>query len=111
LRLTIPPKEIEHAYYKYYVFVEPEALKSDWSRDRILVALMEKGVPCGTGSCGEIYMEKAFERDDLRPPARLPVARELGETSLTFMVHPTLSIGEMADMVTAMDQVMKIAVR
>jgi dTDP-4-amino-4,6-dideoxygalactose transaminase len=27
LRLTIPPQEIEHAYYKYYVFVEPEALK------------------------------------------------------------------------------------
>lgn len=40
LRLTILPQEIEHAHYKYYVFVEPEALKSDWSRDRIMIALM-----------------------------------------------------------------------
>ena len=60
LRLTIPPQEIEHAYYKYYVFVEPEALKSDWSRDRIMTALMAEGIPCGSGSCSEIYLEKAF---------------------------------------------------
>ena len=60
LRLTIPPKEIEHAYYKYYVFVEPEALKSDWSRDRIMTALMDEGIPCNSGSCSEIYLEKAF---------------------------------------------------
>jgi dTDP-4-amino-4,6-dideoxygalactose transaminase len=111
LRLTVPPKEMEHAYYKYYVFIEPEALKSDWSRDRILVALMEEGFPCGTGSCSEIYLEKAFDRDDLRPPKRFPVAKELGETSLMFPVHPTLSVGEMTDMVTTVDQVMTLAVR
>ena len=67
LRLTIPPQEIEHTYYKYYVFVEPEALKSDWSRDRIMTALMAEGIPCGSGSCSEIYLEKAFEGNGLRP--------------------------------------------
>lgn len=111
LRLTIPSREIEHAYYKYYVFVEPEALKSDWSRDRILVSLMDEGIPCGTGSCSEIYLEKAFDRNGLRPPKRFPFAKELGETSLMFPVHPTLSVEEMAEMITAVDKIMRIAVR
>ncbi|MFH1079154.1 MAG: DegT/DnrJ/EryC1/StrS aminotransferase family protein [Pseudomonadota bacterium] len=111
LRLTIPPQEIEHAYYKYYVFVEPEALKSDWSRDRIMTALMTEGIPCGSGSCSEIYLEKAFEGNGLRPAERLPVARDLGETSLMFMVHPTLTVDDMEDVVRAMDKVMRVAVR
>jgi dTDP-4-amino-4,6-dideoxygalactose transaminase len=111
LRLTIPPQEIEHAYYKYYVFVEPAALKSGWSRDRIMTALMAEGIPCGSGSCSEIYLEKAFEGNGLRPAERLPVARKLGETSLMFMVHPTLSVDDMNDVVRAMDKVMCVAVR
>ena len=111
LRLTIPPQEIEHAYYKYYVFVEPEALKSDWSRDRIMTSIIAEGIPCSTGSCSEIYLEKAFEGSGLRPPERLPVARELGETSLMFMVHPTLSVDDMEDVVRAMGKVMRVAVR
>jgi len=109
LRLTIPPQEIEHAYYKYYVFVEPEALKYDWSRDRIMTALVAEGIPCGSGSCSEIYLEKAFEQDGLRLKKRLPVARQLGETSLMFMVHPTLSTDDMEDVVRAMEKVMRAA--
>ena len=111
LRLTIPPPEIEHAYYKYYVFVEPEALKSDWSRDRMMTALVAEGIPCGSGSCSEIYLEKAFDQDTLRPKERLPIAKQLGETSLMFMVHPTLSADDMEDVVRAMDKVMRVAVR
>ena len=111
LRLTILPQAIEHAYYKYYAFVEPEKLKSDWSRDRIMTALMAEGIPCGSGSCSEIYLEKAFDQGALRPRDRLPVAKQLGETSLMFMVHPTLSTGDMEDVVRAMDKVMRIAVR
>ena len=111
LRLTIPPQEIEHAYYKYNVFVEPGALKSGWSRDRIMTALMAEGIPCGSGSCSEIYLEKAFDQDSLRPRERLPVAKQLGETSLMFMVHPTLSVDDMEYVVRAMDKVMAIAVR
>jgi len=111
LRLTIPPQEVEHAYYKYYVFVEPEALKSDWSRDRIMAALMAEGIPCGSGSCSEIYLEKAFEEDGYRRRERLPVAKQLGETSLMFMVHPTLSVDDMEEVVRAMDKVMSVAIR
>ena len=111
LRLTIPPQVIGHAYYKYYVFVDPEALKSDWSRDRIMAALMEKGLPCGSGSCSEIYLEKAFDQGALRPRDRLPGAKQLGETSLMFMVHPTLLSDDMEEVVQAMDKPMRGAIR
>jgi len=90
LRVTVPPKHIEHAYYKYYAFVRPEALRPEWSRDRIIEAVKAEGIPCFSGSCSEIYLEKAFPVE-WRPKDRLPVARDLGETSLMFLVHPTLT--------------------
>jgi sugar O-acyltransferase (sialic acid O-acetyltransferase NeuD family) len=91
LRLTTPPAHISHGYYKYYAFVRPEMLASGWSRDRIVRALQHEGIPCGSGCCSEIYLEEAFQRAGLGPAHRLPVAQELGETSLMFLVHPTLS--------------------
>ena len=88
LRLTVPPAGVTHAYYKYYVFVRPERLAPGWSRDRIAARIAARGVRCFTGSCPEIYREKALQ--PWAPPSPLPVARELGETSLMFEVHPTL---------------------
>lgn len=90
VRLTIPPQEVDHSYYKYYAFVEPSRLREGWSRDRILTEIAARGVPCLVGSCSEIYLEKAFPVD-MRPAERLIVARELGETSMMLQVHPTLS--------------------
>ncbi|HWI40208.1 MAG TPA: DegT/DnrJ/EryC1/StrS aminotransferase family protein [Verrucomicrobiae bacterium] len=102
LRLTLPPEEVGHAYYKYYAFVRPEMLLPEWSRDRIISEVTAAGIPCFSGSCSEIYLEKAFDSGSLRPRAPLPVARELGETSLMFLVHPTL---EEANMEAAADVV------
>jgi dTDP-4-amino-4,6-dideoxygalactose transaminase len=76
-----------------------------------MTALMAEGIPCGSGSCSEIYLEKAFDQGSLRPRERLPVAKQLGETSLMFMVHPTLSVDDMEDVVRAMDKVMRVAIR
>jgi hypothetical protein len=90
LRVTLPPDHIGHAFYKYYAFVSPEALRPEWTRDRIVEAIKAEGIPCFSGSCSEIYLEKAFPAE-WRPESRLPVARELGETSLMFLVHPTLT--------------------
>jgi dTDP-4-amino-4,6-dideoxygalactose transaminase len=104
LRVTVPPAEIGHAYYKYYVFVQPEQLREGWDRDRLMNAVVAEGIPCFSGSCSEIYLEKAF--DGLRPAERLPVARELGETSLMFLIHPTLSEQDMLDTVAAVEKVM-----
>ena len=84
-----------HAYYKYYVYVRPENLPENISRDSILNALNEKKIPCFSGSCSEIYLEKAFDNHPSRPNARLTVAKELGETSLMFLIHPTLTTNEM----------------
>lgn len=90
LRVTHPPEHIFHSYYKYYVFVRPEALRSDWSRDRILTTISSFGVPCFS-YYGEMYREQAFIRAGLAPLEPLPVARHLAETALVFLVHPTLS--------------------
>ena len=108
LRTTIPGSEIEHAYYKYYVFIQPEELARGWDRDRIMEAINAEGVPCGTGSCSEIYLEKAFP-DSWKPSMRYSIARELGETALMFPVHPTLSLEDMAAVASAVEKVMTVA--
>ena len=91
LRIPRPPSRFEHAYYKYYGFVVSDALAVGWNRDRLLAELNAAGVPCYSGSCSEIYREKSMIDAGLAPGARLPIAQELGDTSLMWLVHPTLS--------------------
>jgi dTDP-4-amino-4,6-dideoxygalactose transaminase len=105
LRVTVPPADIVHSYYKYYVFLRPDRLRAGWTRDLVIEAVKAEGIPCFSGSCSEIYLEKAFP-PEMRPPARLPVARELGETSLMFLVHPTLSDTDMHDTADAAEKVL-----
>lgn len=95
VRVPVVPEGIVHAYYKFYAFVRPERLASGWTRDRIVEEIVACGVPCYQGSCSEVYLEKAFDGTDFRPSQRLLVARELGETSLMMLVHPTLTAAEM----------------
>jgi dTDP-4-amino-4,6-dideoxygalactose transaminase len=113
LRVTFTPDHVYHSYYKYYVFVKPERLNKGWSRDRILMTLAEKGVPCGTGACPELYLEEAFDTCEWRTSdggkKRLEVARELGETSMMLLVHPTLEEADMHFIVGEMADVMKYA--
>jgi len=90
VRVTEPPSHIGHSYYKYYFFVQPERLGEGWDRDRVIAEINNQGVPCFSGSCSEIYREKAFPAE-WRPKERLSVARELGETSVMLLVHPTLT--------------------
>jgi dTDP-4-amino-4,6-dideoxygalactose transaminase len=110
LRLTLPPASVGHAYYKYYAFVETERLKPGWDRDRIMTAIQATSVPCASGSCSEVYLERAFDGTGWRPAEPLPVARRLGETSLMFLVHPTLGEAEMQRTVEAVAEVMQAAV-
>ena len=94
LRIPTPPRQIYHSFYKYYAFVKPERLAPGWSRDRIVEEINAVGAPCFTGSCSEIYREQAFPAE-WRPKRRHPVAQDLGDTSLMFLVHPTLSADAM----------------
>lgn len=106
LRVPDIPHDSIHAAYKCYVFVEPEQLAVGWDRDRILNEINSAGVPCFSGSCSEVYLEKAFDGTGWRPTQRLPVACKLGETSLMFLVHPTLTDAEIAKSCDVLSTVM-----
>uniref|UniRef100_UPI0030DB55D7 DegT/DnrJ/EryC1/StrS family aminotransferase n=1 Tax=uncultured Psychrobacter sp. TaxID=259303 RepID=UPI0030DB55D7 len=97
--------DAKHAYYKLYVYVKPENLPEGWTRDAIIAEINEQGVPCFSGSASEVYLEKAFDDTGLRPAAPLPIAKQLGETSLMFLVHPTLTESEIEQTVQAIEQV------
>lgn len=109
VRTVYVPDYIEHAEYKHYLFVRPENLKQGWSRDKIIDAINEQDVPAFQGSCSEVYLEKAFDNTPWRPEQRLANAVELGETSLMFLVHPTLTEQEVSKMCEVICGVLKSA--
>lgn len=116
LRVPVPDEHMKHAYYKFYVYVVPELLKSGWDRDRILKSIEGKGIPCMQGTCPEVYLEKAFTKSAQHwtlnghsQKERLPVAKVLGETSLMFLVHPTLEKQNMLKTVEIVAEVMRKA--
>ncbi|SUA60551.1 L-glutamine:2-deoxy-scyllo-inosose aminotransferase [Oligella urethralis] len=109
LRVPEVPADIIHAAYKCYVFVEPTQLKDGWDRDRIMNEISARGVPAFSGSCSEVYLEKAFDNTPYRPKESLPIAKELGETSLMFLVHPTLSDAEIDKTIAILTEVMQEA--
>ncbi len=106
LRVPQLPMGSEHAYYKCYTYVRPEKLAPGWNRDRLVDAINEYGVPCFQGSCSEVYLEKAFDETPWRPKGRLPVTKLLGEASLMFLVHPTLTQEEIERTCAAIRHVM-----
>ena len=98
-----------HAQYKFYAYVRPEKLAAGWNRDRIIAEINAAGVPCYQGSCSEVYLEKAFDNTGWRPANRLPTAKALGETSLMWLVHPTLKEEEISKTCTVTQKVMSQA--
>jgi len=109
LRVPEIAEDIGHAAYKCYVFIEPQALADDWSRDRVINEIVARGVPCYAGSCSEVYLEKAFEGTGWRPQQPLAVAHQLGETSMMFLVHPTLTEAEIDKSCAVLREVMALA--
>ena len=109
LRVPSIPDYIEHAAYKCYVFIKLEELKNGWDRDKVKKEINELGVPCSVGVCPEVYLEKAFDNSGFRPKERLANAKELGQTSLMFLVHPTLTKNEIQQTCDAITSVMNLA--
>ena len=91
IRIPEVPANIHHACYKFDVFINPDELADGWDRERVLGRFSDVGVIPRTGSCPEIYLEAAFHSASLAPKTRLAMAKELGETSLQFQVHPTMN--------------------
>jgi dTDP-4-amino-4,6-dideoxygalactose transaminase len=106
ITVSQPSEEYLHAAYKCYVQVNTEHLPEGWSRDRIMNEIAELGVPCFSGSCSEVYLEHAFDNTPWRPAQRLQNAQKLGESSLMFLVHPTLSEDSINQTISAIEQVL-----
>lgn len=111
VRVPMPPAGFVHAYYRLYAYLRSEGLRPGWNRDRIIAELTRRGAPAFHGSCSEVYLEKAFEGTGFRPPERLPVARDLGETSIAFLTHPTLTEADLEQSREAIEAVFAEAAR
>ncbi|AUX80266.1 MULTISPECIES: DegT/DnrJ/EryC1/StrS family aminotransferase [Sinorhizobium] len=109
LRTPLPPRGVRHAWYRFYTFLKPELLLPGWSRDRIVAEVNSAGVACFSGSCPEIYLEKAFVDMNMGPVKRLPNARQLGETSLAFLVDPALDTAAVGRAAQVLREVMASA--
>lgn len=105
VRAPEPRTGMTHAHYRLYAYIRPKGLRGGWDRDRIVAEINALGVPAFHGSCAEVYLEKAFDGTGLRPPDRLPFARELGETSLMFLTHPTLTADDVDRTCVAIERV------
>ena len=105
VRVPEPREGLTHAYYRLYAYVRPEGLRDGWTRDRVVAELSALDIPAFHGSCSEVYLEKAFDGTGLRPADRLTVARELGDTSLAFLTHPTLTIEDVERTCSAIERV------
>jgi len=109
LIVPIPDESVYYSYYKHYAFVQIDKLADGWSRNKIMEEINSLGIPCGVGSCSEIYLEKAFTDLGYSPVSRLENAKKLGEVSLMFQVHPTLNSDHMNQAVKIVKQVMNLA--
>jgi dTDP-4-amino-4,6-dideoxygalactose transaminase len=98
-----------HAQYKAYFYIQPNNLAEGWSRDRIIEEINQRGIPCYQGSCSEVYLEKAFDGTGFRPKESLSNAKQLGDTSIMFLVHPTLTIEEIQLTQKVMREVFSLA--
>ncbi len=103
LRAPVVPSNVYHACYKCYIFVQPKLLKPKCGRNWIMDELIKRDVECFTGSCPEVYLEKAF------PPttARMKNSKELGETSIMFKVDQTVDDRCINKIVEMLAEVMK----
>lgn len=109
LQVLPVPGHVGHARYRYYVALLTQQLAPGWNQTRIIEAVQAEGVPCASGSCAEIYREKAFSDAGLSPRAPLPGAASLGGTSLCFLTHPTLDAQATRDTCAAVAKVMRVA--
>jgi dTDP-4-amino-4,6-dideoxygalactose transaminase len=108
VRTTPPPADFHHSYYRFYCYARPERLREGWDRDKVIAAINAEGVPCYSGACSEIYLEKCFP-EDIRPAQRYPIAGELGETTIMLPVYTSITEADLKDVRTAVEKVLSAA--
>ncbi|WP_373090773.1 DegT/DnrJ/EryC1/StrS family aminotransferase [Zhongshania sp.] len=103
------PNDIKHGWYKCYAFIDQSSLGLSWTRDRFIAEVNMHGIPCFSGSCSEVYLERCFVDSGLAPDGRLPNAKQLGESSVMFLVHPSLTPEELGRTCKVIDKVARLA--
>lgn len=111
LRIPMPSSNIVHAWYKFYCYLEEDSLSIGWDRERIINEIREQSYPAFSGSCSEIYLENCFKKNLSKNQKRLKNAKSLGDTSLMFLVHPTITVDEMKEYAFAIKKVLNKAKR
>jgi len=101
LRVPLPPAASTGAFYKFYAYVDGQD-HLEHRRDAVLAEIARLGLKGLSGSCSEVYKEAAFRH---LHAVVLPVAKELGQASLMFEVHPTLEAHRLRDRAAAVAQV------
>jgi len=92
INIPLPDSDIEHAWYKFYAYINVEFLSEEWDRNKIINQINELGFPAFHGGCTEIYKEKCFNYNQKKI---LPNAEYLGQHSLMFLVDHTISSKDM----------------
>lgn len=107
LRTAIPKYPYYHSYYRYYAYTIPSELKKGWDRSRIFGQLIKAGIQCSVGVCPEIYLERPFKK--LLGTISLPNAKEIGENSLMFNIHPLMDAADIKLIINTIKRTMKKA--
>ena len=111
VRIPMPPINLIHAWYKFHCYIKVDSLSKDWSRERIIEEIKRENLPAFSGSCSEIYLEKCFRKNSTTNQERLKNARSLGDSSLMFLVHPTITVDEMKEYALVIKKVLNKAKR
>ena len=89
-----PSKKIKSAWYRLYFFLNRDVKNHQKLRFKIIKDLRKNNLRCFTGSCPEIYLEKAFKKSNNFKPIRLNNCKILGETSIALEINHTLEYSQ-----------------
>jgi dTDP-4-amino-4,6-dideoxygalactose transaminase len=92
-----------HAFYRLSLFIN----KNKTKQNKLIEQLNKKNIDCGVGSCPEIYREKLFKKLKFYPKKRLPNAKLLGETSLTFAINPNKNLNKIKSEINSIKKILK----
>ncbi len=100
-----PSKKIKSAWYRLYFFLRTDLKKYQKLRFKIIQDLRKNNLKCFTGSCPEIYLEKAFKKLNNSKIIRLKNCKTLGETSIALEINHTLKYSQHKKKILILKQV------
>jgi len=102
-----PSKNIKSAWYRFYFFLKTDIKNYKKIRFKIIKDLRKNNLKCFTGSCPEIYLEKAFKKLKNFKSIKLKNCKILGETSIALEVNHTLDYSQHKKKLLILNRVIK----